>query len=68
MRNSFYAGYFLTEGIVKNSKLAIWLQELRAPFFTASVIPVLVGTTLAYSAAGGAMLSLGFLLSGLMDS
>lgn len=52
MRDSFYAGYFLTEGIVKNSKLAIWLQELRAPFFTASVIPVLVGTTLAYSTAG----------------
>lgn len=34
-----------------NSKLVIWLQELRAPFFTASIIPVLVGTSLAYSAA-----------------
>jgi len=37
---------------MKSSKLAIWLQEIRAPFFTASVIPVLVGTALAYYAAG----------------
>jgi len=36
---------------MKNSKLVIWLQELRAPFFTASIVPVLVGTTLAYSTA-----------------
>jgi 1,4-dihydroxy-2-naphthoate octaprenyltransferase len=36
--------------IMNNSKLALWLQELRAPFFTASIIPVLVGTALAYSA------------------
>ncbi|HEW78399.1 MAG TPA: 1,4-dihydroxy-2-naphthoate octaprenyltransferase [Phycisphaerales bacterium] len=36
---------------MKNSKLVIWFQELRVPFFTASVIPVLVGTALAYSAA-----------------
>lgn len=34
---------------MKNSKLLIWLQELRVPFFTASIIPVLVGTSLAYS-------------------
>lgn len=34
-----------------NSKLLIWLQELRAPFLTASIIPVLVGTSLAYSTA-----------------
>jgi len=33
---------------MKSSRLAIWLQELRAPFFTASLIPVLVGTALAY--------------------
>jgi 1,4-dihydroxy-2-naphthoate octaprenyltransferase len=32
-----------------DSKLIIWFQELRAPFFTASIIPVLVGTSLAYS-------------------
>ena len=36
---------------MNNSKLALWLQELRAPFFTASIIPVLVGTALAYSNA-----------------
>lgn len=36
---------------MKNSKLVLWLKELRAPFFTASIIPVLVGTTLAYSTA-----------------
>jgi 1,4-dihydroxy-2-naphthoate octaprenyltransferase len=36
---------------MKNSKLALWLQELRAPFFTASLIPVLVGTALGYSTA-----------------
>lgn len=35
---------------MKDSKLVLWLQELRAPFFTASIIPVLVGTALAYSA------------------
>ena len=37
---------------MKNSNLVIWLQELRVPFFTASITPVLVGTALAYSAAG----------------
>ncbi len=31
------------------SRLVIWFEELRAPFFTASVIPVLVGTSLAYA-------------------
>lgn len=36
----------------KKSKLALWLKELRAPFFTASVLPVLVGTALAYSHTG----------------
>lgn len=34
-----------------NSKLFTWFQELRAPFLTASIIPVLVGTSLAYSTA-----------------
>ena len=37
---------------MKDSRLVIWLRELRVPFFTASIIPVLVGTALAYSAAG----------------
>jgi len=36
---------------VKNAKLVIWIQELRVPFFTASIIPVLLGTALAYSTA-----------------
>ena len=40
------------ECTMKDSKLSIWLAELRAPFFTASVVPVLVGTALAYSTAG----------------
>ena len=34
------------------AKIIIWLRELRAPFFTASIIPVLVGTALAYATAG----------------
>ena len=34
------------------SRLSIALRELRAPFFTASIIPVLVGTALAYAAKG----------------
>ena len=37
---------------MKTAKLALWFQELRAPFFTASIIPVLVGTALAYCTAG----------------
>jgi len=34
----------------KKSKLALWLKEIRSPFFTASVLPVIIGTALAYSA------------------
>ena len=37
---------------MKTAKLALWFQELRAPFFTASIIPVLVGPALAYCTAG----------------
>ncbi len=36
---------------MKSSKVFIWCRELRAPFFSASIIPVLVGTALAYSVA-----------------
>lgn len=36
---------------MKSSKIIIWLRELRAPFFSASIVPVLVGTALAYSSA-----------------
>lgn len=38
--------------MVKQSKLILWLKELRASFFTASALPVIVGTTLAYSHTG----------------
>jgi 1,4-dihydroxy-2-naphthoate polyprenyltransferase len=34
------------------SKLTLWLKELRAPFFTASTLPVIVGTAIAYSHSG----------------
>lgn len=37
---------------MKKAKLVAWIEELRAPFFTASVVPVLVGTALAYCVAG----------------
>lgn len=37
---------------MRSSKIVIWLRELRAPFFSASIIPVFVGTALAYSTAG----------------
>jgi 1,4-dihydroxy-2-naphthoate octaprenyltransferase len=30
------------------SKFIIWLRQLRAPFFTASIVPVLVGSTLGF--------------------
>ena len=33
---------------MKRPKWLLWLVELRAPFFTGSVAPVLVGTALAY--------------------
>ena len=35
------------------SKTGIWFRQLRAPFFTASVVPVLVGSSLGFLAAGG---------------
>lgn len=33
-------------------KLKLWLEELRAPFFTASIIPVFLGTVIAWSEKG----------------
>jgi len=33
-------------------KALLYLQELRAPFFTASIVPVLVGTSLAFLHSG----------------
>jgi 1,4-dihydroxy-2-naphthoate octaprenyltransferase len=31
------------------SQFIIWLRQLRAPFFTASIVPVLVGSTLGFT-------------------
>jgi 1,4-dihydroxy-2-naphthoate octaprenyltransferase len=33
---------------MRESRLKIWLLELRAPFFTAAILPVLLGTAAAY--------------------
>lgn len=33
-------------------KIKIWLAELRAPFFTASIVPVLLGTAIAWQISG----------------
>ena len=35
--------------VAKNNKFTLWLKETRPQFCTASIIPVLVGTALAYS-------------------
>ena len=32
----------------KPSKVKIWIRELRVPFFTASIIPILLGTSVAW--------------------
>lgn len=37
---------------MKPSKLKIWLGEVRAPFFTATVVPVLLGACIAWARAG----------------
>mgnify|MGYP001040934995 CR=1 FL=1 len=34
------------------NKLKIWLQEIRAPFFTASIVPILLGTIIAFNELG----------------
>lgn len=33
-------------------KLLVWIKELRAPFFTAVLIPVILGTTIAWFSSG----------------
>jgi len=33
-------------------KLVIWIKELRAPFFTATIVPVTLGATIAWSSLG----------------
>lgn len=37
---------------MKHSKIILWLKELRAPFCTASTLPVIIGTAAAYSQTG----------------
>ena len=34
------------------SKMKIWLAEVRAPFFTATVVPVLLGAVIAWARTG----------------
>ncbi|MCG8431341.1 MAG: 1,4-dihydroxy-2-naphthoate octaprenyltransferase, partial [Candidatus Omnitrophica bacterium] len=34
--------------VCRRSRISIWIQALRAPFFTASLVPVLLGAALAY--------------------
>jgi 1,4-dihydroxy-2-naphthoate octaprenyltransferase len=37
---------------MKHSKIVLWLKELRAPFCTASILPVIIGTAIAYKHTG----------------
>jgi len=38
----------MTEGITSGGKAKIWFAELRAPFFTAAIAPVLLGGAMAW--------------------
>ncbi|MCJ7618978.1 MAG: 1,4-dihydroxy-2-naphthoate octaprenyltransferase [Anaerolineae bacterium] len=44
------------------SKMKIWLAEVRAPFFTATIVPILLGATIAWARTGTFHLGL-FLLT-----
>jgi 1,4-dihydroxy-2-naphthoate octaprenyltransferase len=44
------------------NKLKIWLAEVRAPFFTATIVPILLGATIAWARTGAFHLGL-FLLA-----
>lgn len=35
-----------------NNKIKIWLREIRAPFFTATVVPILLGAIVAFNHTG----------------
>ena len=37
---------------VRASKVKIWLAEIRAPFFTATVVPILLGAVIAWARTG----------------
>lgn len=47
---------------LRRSKLKTWLAEVRAPFFTATVVPILLGATIAWARTGSLHLGL-FLLA-----
>ncbi|MHA2056604.1 MAG: 1,4-dihydroxy-2-naphthoate octaprenyltransferase [Candidatus Thorarchaeota archaeon] len=40
------------ESLEKPSKLRIWLSEMRAPFLTAAIVPVILGTCVAWASSG----------------
>jgi 1,4-dihydroxy-2-naphthoate octaprenyltransferase len=40
------------DSIEKPSKLRIWLAEMRAPFLTAAIVPVILGTCVAWASSG----------------
>jgi len=40
------------------SKVKVWLLQMRAPFVTASIVPVLVGTSAGFAVAGSFNLAL----------
>ncbi|MHA2353154.1 MAG: 1,4-dihydroxy-2-naphthoate octaprenyltransferase, partial [Candidatus Thorarchaeota archaeon] len=42
----------IDESLEKPSKLRIWLAEMRAPFLTAAIVPVILGTCVAWASSG----------------
>lgn len=50
------------ESLVKPSKLRIWLAEMRAPFLTGAIVPVILGTCVAWASTGIFLIDL-FLLT-----
>ncbi|MFW9965006.1 MAG: 1,4-dihydroxy-2-naphthoate octaprenyltransferase [Candidatus Sifarchaeia archaeon] len=41
-----------SESLEKPSKLRIWIAEMRAPFLTAAIVPVILGTCIAWASSG----------------
>lgn len=42
-------GHGLSETSEKKSRLLVWIKELRAPFFSAVILPTLLGASIAWS-------------------
>ncbi len=42
----------IDESLERPSKLRIWLGEMRAPFLTAAIVPVILGTCVAWASTG----------------